>query len=125
MSKATSAGVRAPVRDSQTWLLMLSALSIAGLYAADAWWLRPPAEGLPVGRIVVIALVALPLRGAWMGRGRAGFWYALMCTLFVAHAMLLALDDRTRAFGLALLAASSVLFVVGCAFARRRGLRAG
>lgn len=112
-------------RDSQRWVVLASATAIAVLYALDAAWLRPPAEGLPFGRLMVITLLALPMRGVWRGRGRAAFWYALLCTVLIAHALLLALDDRTRLLGLALLLANSALFVVACAFARRHGLQQG
>jgi uncharacterized membrane protein len=110
-------------RDSQRWVLLGSAAAIAALYALDATWLRPPPDGLPLGRLLVIALLLLPMHGVWRSRGRSAFWYALLCTVLVAHALLLALDDRSRTLGLALLAANAVLFVAACAFVRRHGLR--
>ena len=112
-------------QDSQRWVLLGSAAAIAVLYALDAAWLRPPTDGLPIGRLLVIALLVLPMHGVWRSRGRSAFWYALLCTVLVAHALLLALDDRTRLLGLALLAVNSVLFVAACAFARRHGLQTG
>ncbi len=96
---------------------------MVALYALDALWLRPATEGLPLGRLAIVGLLLLPLRGVWRRDGRSAFWYAIICTLPVTHALLLALDDRTRAFGLTLLAVSSALFIVACAFARQRGLR--
>jgi uncharacterized membrane protein len=114
-----------PRQDSQRWVVVGGAAALAALYALDAAWLRPPPDGLPFGRLLVIALLLLPMHGVWRGRGRSAFWYALLCTVLVAHALLLALDDRTRLLGLALLAANSVLFVAACAFARRHGLQAG
>ena len=111
-------------RDAHTWLLLSCAALLAMLQFATAL-AQPQLEGrFPPTPVIALVLLTLPALGVWRGRGRSGFWYALMSTVFVAHAFVVAAADSTQMYGYALLAASLVLFTEACAYARHRGLAA-
>lgn len=112
-------------RDAHTWLLLGCATLLAALHFASAFAHQPPGSAFPIAPVIALVLLLTPAVGAWQGRGRSGFWYALLSTLFVAHAFVVAATHATQAFGFALLAASLMLFIEACAYARHRGLAAG
>lgn len=104
--------MNAPARVARAVLLAMAASIIASyvvmaLRVADgrAIWL-----GCAVGAAL---LLALPLPLLLGGRGRSGFWYALISTIFVAHGVELAVLTTTRATGLVLLGSALVLFLAG------------
>ena len=111
--------MNAPARVARAVLLAMAASIIASyvvmaLRVADgrAIWL-----GCAVGAAL---LLALPLPLLLRGRGRSGFWYALISTIFVAHGVELAVLTTSRATGLVLLGSALVLFLAG-AFLLRLG----
>lgn len=110
-----------PRRDAQSYSILGCAAAIAGLYLFGAT--RDITATGPAA--VTILLLVMPAIGVWRGRGRAAFWYALVSTWIVAHALWLAADATSRPLGIAMLLAAGALFVMACAFARRRGLAAG
>ena len=102
--------------------LLASALALATLYALDAAGVIAGRTDTRVG-VLFVLLLLLPVRGAWTCDGRAGFWYALLSTLIVAHGLAIAASADTRVFGLTVLGAALAMFVIACAFARRHGLQ--
>ena len=111
-------------RDVHSWLLLGCATLLAALHFVSAFAARAPDSALPMAPFIALVMLLTPALGAWQGRGRSGFWYALLSTLFVAHAFVVAANQATQGFGFALLAASLLLFIEACAYARHRGLAA-